>query len=489
MKRLYCAALALLMAGSLAACGGPGESAPSATATPQPAAESTAPAETAPAEESPAPAGDFYEVDDGNPATPTFNAGDACYLLDPHIGYCLVTKIDYATAQQQVLCSVPGCPHDSDACPAYVPGRGTEVALFTAGDKVYVYHSIATMHYEGSWEDYEAEVVRNHWEEKVAQAAQEGMTEEELLAFYRGRYVEQSSPAGLFIIDGDGASRREVTCTRDIGPSALRWCDGAALYGSEMQAGGKAVGYRVSLADGSVTTFALQPYEWVTGAEGNRLLTRRIVTQMPLPDPTIGENQEAYQAVLQTAVVEYDWLDPATGERSKILERPHDGSTNGSRDFYGLWDGKLYFEEQTAASQGGPCQRSYSTYDSATGTWQDLPKPLPDPTMTLSDPAATALPEIAARQGRYLRFHGSDNVHGENLAWVLDQQTGELTAMPMEENADSGAPWAVTPCALTNDGCFLVQTTYHEGRYAYALIGAEAFLQGSTDYTPVKMLA
>ena len=157
-------------------------------------------------------------------------------------------------------------------------------------------------------------------------------------------------------------------------------------------------------------------------------------------------------------------------------------------DFYGLWDGKLYFEEQTSASEGGPYQRSYRTYDSATGTWQDLPKPLPDPTMTVSDPAAPALTEIAARQGRYLRFHGSDNVHGENLAWVLDQQTGELTAMPMEENADSGAPWAVTPCALTSDGRFLVKTAYREGRYAYALIDADAFLQGSTDYTPVKML-
>ena len=483
MKRLYCAALALLMAGSLAACGGPGESAPSATATPQPAAT----AETAPAEESPAPAGDFYEVDDGNPATPTFNAGDACYVLDPHIGYCLVTKIDYAAAEQRVLCSVPGCTHDSDACPAYVPGRGTEVALFTAGDKVYVYHSIATMHYEGSWEDYEAEVVRNHWEEKVAQAAQEGVTEEELLAFYRGRYVEQSSPAGLFIIDGDGASRREVTCTRDIGPSALRWCDGVALYGAETEQSSASVGYRVALADGSVTTFPLQPYEWVMGAWKNRLLTCRVLTEMPLPDPA--DSWDVYSAVLQNAVVEYDWLDPATGERSKILERPHDQTSAGNTDFHGLWDGKLYFEEQTAASEGGPCQRSYSAYDSAAGTWQDLPKPLPDPTMTLSDPAATALPEIAARQGRYLRFHGSDNVHGENLAWVLDQQTGELTAMPMEENADSGAPWAVTPSALTDDGRFLVQTAYREGRYAYALIGAEAFLQGSTDYTPVKMLA
>ena len=477
MKRPYCMMLALALAASLAACGGQGESAPSATATPQPAAT----AETAPAEESPAVAGEFYTLTNG-----PFNTGDACYVLDRRMGYCLVTEIDYAVAEQRVLCSVPGCTHDSDACPAYVPGYGQSAFLFTAGDTVYVYHGVPAMRSQGSWEEYYAQSVEPHLEEWQAST---GMTEEELVAFYRGLYVERSAPAGLYVIERKGASRRDVTCSQDLTNIVLGWCDGMALYGydGELLYDDAATGYRVSLADGSVTTFPLQPYEWVMGAWKNRLLTCRVLTEMPLPDPA--DSWDVYSAVLQNAVVEYDWLDPATGERSKILERPYDGSTYGNGDFCGLWDGKLYFEEQTAASEGGPCQRSYSTYDSATGTWQDLPKPLPDPTVTLSDPAATALPEIAARQGRYLRFHGSDNVHGENLAWVLDQQTGELTAMPMEENADSGAPWAVTPCALTGDGRFLVQTTYHEGRYAYALIDADAFLQGSTDYTPVKMLA
>ena len=488
MKRPYCIMLALALAASLAACGGPDGNAPSATAAPEAAATAeTAPAEetAAPAEETaalPAVAGELYPILPADDTHMWFNTGTRGYQMKWENDHGLVMVIDYDTAEQRVLCSVPGCTHDAEPCPAYFPGVRQNCQLFVAGEEVYLYKRWEGEYLPDTWEEYEQSM-------QLPQGTQPQDAEEEM-AFRRAYYEQAVKPAGLMVVAADGSAKRYVELSQNLGvDSWLRWCDGAALYGSEMQAGGKAVGYRVSLADGSVTTFALQPYEWVTGAEGNRLLTRRIVTQTPLPDPTIGENQEAYQAVLQTAVVEYDWLDPATGERSKILERPHDGSTNGSRDFYGLWDGKLYFEEQTSASEGGPYQRSYSVYDSAAGTWQDLPKPLPDPTMTLSDPAATALPEIAARQGRYLRFHGSDNVHGENLAWVLDQQAGELTAMPMEENADSGAPWAVTPCALTNDGRFLVQTAYREGRYAYALIGAEAFLQGSTDYTPVKMLA
>ena len=46
--------------------------------------------------------------------------------------------------------------------------------------------------------------------------------------------------------------------------------------------------------------------------------------------------------------------------------------------------------------------------------------------------------------------------------------------------------------ALTDDGRFLIPVREQEpytNRYDYALIGVEAFLQGSTDYTPVKMLA
>lgn len=473
MKRLYCAALALLMAASLAACGGTDGNAPSATAAP----EAVATAETAPAEETPAVSGEFYTLTNG-----PFNTGDACYVLDPHIGYCLVTKIDYAAAEQRVLCSVPGCTHDSDACPAYVPGYGQSAFLFTAGDTVYVYHGVPAMRSQGSWEEYYAQSVEPHLEEWQAST---GMTEEELVAFYRGLYAERSAPAGLYVIERKGASRRDVTCSQDLTNIVLGWCDGMALYGydGELLYDDAATGYRVSLADGSVTTFPLQPYEWVMGAWKNRLLTCRVLTEMPLPDPA--DSWDVYSAVLQNAVVEYDWLDPATGERSKILERPYDGSTYGNGDFCGVQDGKLCFEDRTVLENGGYQCNGYYLYDPATGRRQDLVRPLENESMQLSPVLTGAPPETAALQGRYLWFHGSSgNYGGDDLLWALDRQTGELTAV--QQKAD-GAPWPVQVLALAGDGRFLVNTAA-EGT-AYALIGAEAFLQGSTDYTPVKMLA
>ena len=473
MKRPYCMMLALTLAASLAACGGADGNAPSATAAP----EAAATAETAPAEETPAVAGDFYTLTNG-----PFNTGDACYVLDPHTGYCLVTKIDYAAAEQRVLCSVSGCTHDSDACPAYVPGYGQSAFLFTAGDTVYVYHGVPAMRSQGSWEEYYAQSVEPHLEEWQAST---GMTEEELVAFYRGLYAERSAPAGLYVIERKGASRRDVTCSQDLTNIVLGWCDGMALYGydGELLYDDAATGYRVSLADGSVTTFPLQPYEWVMGAWENRLLTCRVLTEMPLPDPA--DSWDVYSAVLQNAVVEYDWLDPATGERSKILERPYDGSTYGNGDFCGVQDGKLCFEDRTVLENGGYQCNGYYLYDPATGRRQDLVRPLENESMQLSPVLTGAPPETAALQGRYLWFHGSSgNYGGDDLLWALDRQTGELSAI--RQKAD-GAPWPVQVLALAGDGRFLVNTAA-EGA-AYALIDAEAFLQGSTDYTPVKMLA
>lgn len=46
----------------------------------------------------------------------------------------LVARLDFAALQEHVLCSVPGCAHNSGACPAYCSGYGTAYAL---GDAVY----------------------------------------------------------------------------------------------------------------------------------------------------------------------------------------------------------------------------------------------------------------------------------------------------------------------------------------------------------------
>ena len=483
MKRLLPCTLVLTLALSLAGCGGPKV----VTVTPE---EATTPAPQQETEQQPtaAPARDFYSISSTYVNSPGFNTGDAWYSLENHLGYCLVTKTDYAAATRRVLCSVPGCTHDSESCPAWLPGRGNEVRLFTAGDMVYVYHPVATMHYEGSWDDYYAEVV----EPKLKERPQgwEDLTNEELVTFCRGRYEECSAPAGLYCIEGDGASRQDIQTSQDLRNVMVGWCDGTALYGygSSDSAVGNSIGYRISLADGAVTTFSMMPQENIVGAQGDRLLTSHIVTEVPLPDYNT-EGWDAYQAVLQNATVEYDWLDPATGARTKVLERPHDGSNTGNLDFIGLRDGKLYLEERVLPGTEAYRREAICAYDTATGQWQDLVRPIPDETMWLPNVTVAALPNCTVQQGRYLWFSGSDNVSGENLAWVMDTQVGALTAVKQTVDGYELPNWAVRAVALTDDGRFLVPTAQQQGDYGpgyvYGLIDAEAFLQGSTEYTPI----
>ncbi len=474
MKRPATLALALALALSLAACGSPRV----VTVTPEDAATPAPQAETATARPAALQAGDFYAVSEYDSG---FSTGDAWYSLENHLGYCLVTRTDYATATRQVLCSVPGCAHDSETCPAWLPGKGTTAQLFTAGDSVYIYHKVATMHYEGSWDSYYEEIVEPRLKERPQ--GWEDLSDEELVAYCRGQYGENTAPAGLYILAADGSTRREVTASQDLLNVRLRWCDGAALYGYDMEAApkGQSMGYRLDLADGTVTTFPLQDNEQIAGARGRSLLTCRTITQVPVTEE-IRSSDEAYQAILQNATVEYDWLDPATGTRSKVLEQPHDGTTSGNRDFCGLCGGRLIF----AAWEDD----AFRAYDPATGQWQDLVRPIPDETMYLPDVTVAALPDAVAQQGRYLWFSGSNSVNGENLAWVLDTQSGELTAVQQTVERELSG-WAVRAAAFTDDGRFLVQTAQQESQYGttpvYGLIDAEAFLQGSTDYTPVTI--
>ena len=475
MKKLFSLGLAAALTLSLAAC------APKAESPAVP--ETTATAEVAAAEAA-VPAGDFYSISSTYVNSPGFNTGDAWYSLENHLGYCLVTKTDYATATRSVVCSVPGCTHDSESCPAWLPGRGTSLEIFTAGDAVYVYHPVPTMNYQGSWDNYYAEVVEPKLQERPE--GLENLTEEELVAYYKNIYTERSAPTGFYCIEGNGSSRKNVETSQNLRQGILRWCDGTALYGQSMDGtnGSTPTGCRVDLTDGSVTTFPMMQEENIVGAQGTKLLTTHPVTDAPLPSPNeVG--WEVYWDLLQKATMEYDWLDPVTGERSKVLERPHDGSTFGNMDFFGLRNGKLYFEDWAPLEEGGSQRNAYCAYDTAAGQWQDLLRPIPDASMHLPYGNVVGLPEIAAQQGRYLWFTGSDNVNGENLAWVLDTQSGALTKLEQKMEGKNVSALAVRAAAFTDDGRFLLQTGEDENGDTYALIDAEAFLQGSTDYTPV----
>ena len=482
MKTRIPVVLALAATLALTAC------APAQTADAPQNVQTAESAETAPEPQTAEPAGAFFTVEAWNATEPIFNAGDAYYMLDPtyHLGYCLLTEIDYATAEQRVVCRVPGCGHDTDACPAYFPGKGRELCVFTVGETLYVYRPVVTMHYEGSWDDYYAEVVAPKLQERPQ--GWETLTDEELLIYCRGRYAEQSAPAGLYVIEGGGTSRREMTCTQDLASTFMHWCDGAALYGYAYDAlpTGNSAGYRIALADGSVTTFPLMQYEKIVGAQGGRLLTSRPVADAPLPDRN--QNWEAYDAAMQNAVVEYGWLDPATGARSKILETPYQPQDGNVYLFRGLQGGKLYFHKEEHTSAGARLCGIWA-YDPAAGTWQAVVDPLAHDSMFLRWAGAATLPGTAEQAGRYLWLEGS---RGSvlDLGWIWDAAQNELTAI---QQTMAGDPYArpVRSVAQTDDGRFLVRTAYQgEGEsYDYGLIDIDAFLQGSTDYTPVQMLA
>ena len=480
MKRLLSLGLAALLALTLAACGGQDPAvteSPVSTQTPE-----TAPAQTTEAALSEV-AGDFYAVQGSMGYNSLFNAGDVFYELRPRTGYCLVYKMDCASATRQVMCSVQGCTHDSESCPAWLPGLLWDYTIFAAGDTVYVY-KYRTSWEELDWDTYYQNNVAPYLGEEFTRG---GMTPEEFTTYHRNMYTQQMQPACLYAVGRDGAAQKRIDLSENLeGTVFLGWCDGAALYGSERDSGtGKpSQGYRVDLATGQVKNFALQPGESVLAAQGRRLVTARFVTQIPLPDAET--DGEAYQAALQNSTVECDWLDPATGQREKLLELPGKLFTENS-DFCGMAGGLLYFDEQKTLPEGGSARIALRAFDLETGQWQEMPNSLTEAGVWLNDPTVVGLPGTAAQAGRYLWLGVSDG-NGNVGIRILDRETGALqqpglTPLQVRNQQDRGQ------LPLTDDGRFLLCVEEDEKYdFSYAFIDVEAFLQGSTDYTPVTTI-
>ena len=478
MKRLYGAAMTLILAVSMTACGGESIPAPSVTAqTPEKAAPAAEPAETT----LPVVAGELYPIlpsDDSDHVL--FNTGDRGYQIQWKNDHGLVTVIDYAAAEQQVLCSVPGCAHDSESCPAYFSGVRQNCQLFVAGDEVYLYKRWEGEYVPDTWEEYE----QSH---DLSQMARDmGAELEEERAFQRAYYEQAVAPAGLMAVAADGSAKRYVELSQNLGvDSWMRWCDGVALYGYNDGAPGSGgmKGYRVALEDGSVTEFALNRGEWPCGAMGRKLIVNRFLTEVPLPDAT--ENFEAYDAVTQNGYYEFDLLDPATGEYSKLVGDPSfifDGM------FLGQAGGWLYFNMVERDEQGNLLRVAQRAYAPQTDRWQELG----GPEMIIMDGNVYALPDTAAWEGRWIWMQGPAADGSIGQMWVVDRQTEQRYAITQKVDAAAEVFQLMFAAALTDDGRFLIPVREQEpytNRYDYALIGAEAFLQGSTDYTPVKMLA
>ena len=109
------------------------------------AAESAAPAVSAqePPAASTASSKPLYILNSGGTAK-SFSMTDTTAYLPAKFGDTLLaTKIDFATAQQQVLCSADGCSHTDASCPAFMAADDDALSqyytggLVAAGDRLY----------------------------------------------------------------------------------------------------------------------------------------------------------------------------------------------------------------------------------------------------------------------------------------------------------------------------------------------------------------
>ena len=130
----------------------------------------------------------------------------------------LLLKTDYAAATQTVNCAVPGCAHDSDACPAYFtddPGRN----LVITDDPLRVCH-----------------------------------------------VEDRDCPVQIYTVDpAAGKAMQEIN---GVGNCDIAYCDGTALYGIDKTVlpSEATPACRIDLASGQLDRFTMLPSELMLAA-------------------------------------------------------------------------------------------------------------------------------------------------------------------------------------------------------------------------------
>lgn len=186
----------------------------------------------------------------------------------------LILKTDYAALTQSVYCDIPGCTHDSDACPAYLASDFC-VGVMAVDGTVYTYPGELT----------------------------------------------NVAPKQIYRID-PAAGKTPVAAVPDALPHhmQLQWCDEYALYGCPLAASHQpGTLYRWDWQNDTVQTIPMLADEKIIACEGSRFLTIRIEANELFPN--FGSTEQE-KAILAHAVYVYAWLDPATGAREKSARAP-----------------------------------------------------------------------------------------------------------------------------------------------------------------------
>lgn len=235
-----------------------------------------------------------------------------------------------------------------------------------------------------------------------------------------------------------------------------------------------ASGFRLDLQTGETTPWDL-PAETAAAqdAAGDFAVTARLISDHPVPftsDPEISD------ALLQNSLLEYDLMDAATGKpTAKIAEFPYKGADDGSGYVYYTYLGKsgddFYFTGEHARSEEEGIKMSVLRVGSD-GTQEDL----------------GLMVNVSLRE---LRQNGE-------LQWLftMSSNPGTLTVYDLQgtQIAQVNPPAGVEsyyPLSMLDDGRILLLIGYdldHDYMTRYATIDADAFLNGSTEYTEMEFV-
>lgn len=237
--------------------------------------------------------------------------------------------LDYASAENRILCSKPGCSHDSDACEGRFLSDESVRGVYALQDGAIVY------------------------------GVSEGI----------------NGPTTLWLAESDGSERRELASIDRLGQ--VLCADAENIYVvqwmEEVERGYYGRVLRVSLADGAITPQAELPEgppQYFLGVSGREVLAWQIqweqIPPLNIPEDTTEEEarvlNDAYEEELNKTEAEHRvflW-SPDTGEQRNVTTwTSHYGSTGRTV----LWDGgRLYW-----CSDNRPDDLHWMTPDGQTG--------------------------------------------------------------------------------------------------------------------------
>ena len=235
-----------------------------------------------------------------------------------------------------------------------------------------------------------------------------------------------------------------------------------------------ASGFRLDLQTGETAPWNL-PVETISvaNAAGDFAVTERIVSDYPVPFPRDGEISDA---LLQNSLREYDLTDIATGKPArKITEFPYKGTAEGAvfaaYAYLGKAGNDFYFRFEHAMS---------SEERSVTNVFRVRSDSIQEDLGISSDLFVQAL-----RQNGELRWLFSRD-GSQGTVTVYDLQGAVLAHVTPPDGMQ-----VYYPVSMLDDGRLLMVVGYdeeHDNRSRYAVMDADAFLNGSTEYTEMEFV-